>query len=189
MQGSLSEREERALIERAQGGDVEAFGMLVRRYLGRVYRVAHAVVRNGDEAADIAQDTFVRAFRRIDRFDIERPLFPWLYQIARNLALNRIERVRRREATLSGQDALIAMGPGPEEAAVAASESERVRRAVASLSEQHRAVIELNHFEECSYDEMAEILGIPIGTVMSRLYYARQRLKTLLKEETSDVPA
>lgn len=189
MPGSDEYREERALIERARQGDVEAFGALVRRYLERVYRVAHAIVRNADEAADIAQDTFVRAFRRIDRFDLERPLFPWLYQIARNLALNRIERVRKRETALPEHDVLVATGPGPEEAAVAASESQRVRRAVASLPEQHRAVIDLNHFQECSYREMAEILGIPIGTVMSRLYHARQRLKKLLDEETSDVHA
>ena len=189
MPGSMPEREERVLIERAQHGDADAFGMLVRTYLGRVYRVAHAIVRNEDEAADIAQDTFVRAFRRIDRFDTERPLFPWLYQIARNLALNRIARVRKRETALPEYDTLLAVGPGPEETAVAAGESERVRRAVASLSEQHRAVIELNHFQECSYREIAEILGIPIGTVMSRLYHARQRLRKLLDEETSDVRA
>lgn len=187
MPGSIPEREERALIERAQRGDTAAFGVLVQRYLERVYRVAHAIVRNADEAADIAQDTFVRAFRRMDRFDPQRPLFPWLYQIARNLALNRIERVRRREATLPEQDALLAVGPGPEEAMIAASESERVRAAVASLPEAHREVIELNHFQECSYREMADILGIPIGTVMSRLYHARRRLKRLLDEETSDV--
>lgn len=187
--GSTVEIDEQALIERARGGDADAFGAIVARYLERVYRVAYGVVRNADDAQDIAQDTFVRAFRGIDRFDTSRPVFPWLYQIARNLALNRIERVRKRETQFPDYDALVASGPGPEAVAVAADESTRIRAAVMCLPEQHRRVIELNHFQECSYREIAEILDIPIGTVMSRLYHARQKLRALLEEETSDVHA
>lgn len=187
MTGSTVETEERALIERAQGGDRDAFGLIVHRYLERVYRVAYGVVRNSDDAADIAQDTFVRAFRGIKQFDTRRPIFPWLYQIARNLGINRLERVRNRETSLPEYDILVATNDGPEAAALAADESARVRNAVARLPEQHRFVIELNHFQECSYKEMAEILGIPIGTVMSRLYHARKKLRTVLDEEMSHV--
>jgi RNA polymerase sigma-70 factor (ECF subfamily) len=175
--------DERALVERAQAGDADAFGVIVKWYLERVYRVAYGVVRNSDEAADIAQDTFVRAYRGIGRFDVSKPLFPWLYQIARNLGINRIQRVRNREATLPEFDTLKARDTGPEDRAIAEDESARVRAAVAALPEQHRAVIELNHFQECSYQEIAEILNIPIGTVMSRLYHARRKLREALSEE------
>jgi RNA polymerase sigma-70 factor (ECF subfamily) len=175
------------LITRAQVGDRDAFGLIVRRYLERVYRVAYGVVRNGDDAADIAQDTFVRAYRGIARFDPSRPIFPWLYQIARNLAINRLERVRNRETSMPEFDTLEASDVGPEAAAVAADERARVRAAVALLPDRHRSVIELNHFQECSYKEMAEILGIPIGTVMSRLYHARRKLREVLNEEIKHV--
>jgi len=185
--GNTSETEERALIRRAQAGDRDAYGVIVHRYLDRVYRVAYGVVRNRDDAADIAQDTFVRAFRRLDRFDSDRPIFPWLYQIARNLGLNRIERVRKRETGLPEFDAFAARGENPEEAAIRGDEAGRIRTAVASLPEQHRCVIELNHFQECSYQEIADILGIPIGTVMSRLYHARKKLRKALAEETTNV--
>lgn len=178
----IREEAEGALVERARRGDRIAFGLLVESYLPRVYRVAYGIVRNREEAADIAQDALVRAYRGIRRFDPSRPMFPWLYQITRNLALNRIERMRNREGTLM-IDVLFDGDPGPEDAAVADDERTRVRRAVARLQAQHRTVIELNHFQECSYREIAEILGIPIGTVMSRLYHARRRLRSILEEE------
>ncbi len=183
----IREETEEALVARARTGDREAFGLLVHAYLPRLYRVAYGVVRNGEEAADIAQDAFVRAYRAIRRFDPSRPVFPWLYQITRNLALNRIARVRNREGTLE-IDSLVAPGKGPEDAVEADDECARIRRAVARLPEQHRLVIELNHFQECSYRDMAEILGIPVGTVMSRLYHARKRLRTVLEEEEHGEP-
>lgn len=187
MKGSIAETDERAIIERAQAGDRDAYGLIVHRYLERVYRVAYGVVRNRDDAADIAQDTFVRAFRGLDRFDAGRPVFPWLYQIARNLGINRIQRVRTRETSLPEFDVFAARGEDPETAAIRGDDAIRIRAAVAALPEQHRSVIELNHFQECSYQEIADILAIPIGTVMSRLYHARKRLRTMLDEETTNV--
>lgn len=173
-------------MTQARSGDREAFSQLVKRYLARVYRVAYGVVRNHDDASDIAQETFVRAYRTMSRFDPSRPLFPWLYQIARNLSLNRIERVRNRETGLPEFE-LESRAAGPEEEIVATDEAARVRAAVALLPERQRMVIELAHFQECSYKEMARVLGIPIGTVMSRLYNARQRLRKMLEEEMSSV--
>lgn len=185
MSGTTSQTDEQLLIVRAQHGDRDAFALLVRRYLERVYRAAYAILRDHEDASDVAQDTFVRAYRGLRRFDAARPIFPWLYRIARNLSLNRIERVRGREQRLPDFDALVAAGPGPEDTLVAEDEVLRVRRAVAGLSDQHRQIIELNHFQECSYKEIAGILGIPIGTVMSRLYHARRRLREILDEEMS----
>ena len=188
------EETERALVERAQAGDREAFGLLARLYLVPVHRVAYRLVRNQDEAADIAQDAFVRAYRGIARFDPSRPLFPWLCRITQNLALNRLGRDRKRDAgcapdllpaDLLPADALTARDAGPEALLIATDEANRVRCAVASLPERHRVMIELSHFQECSYKEIADMLGIPIGTVMSRLYHARQQLRKALDEGAS----
>jgi RNA polymerase sigma-70 factor (ECF subfamily) len=170
-------------VLRAQSGDRAAFGVLASQYLDRVYRVAYSVVRNHEDAADIAQETLVRAYRTLDRFDPDRPLFPWLYQIARNLGINRIQRVRKREASLPEFDVIEARERGPAESLLHESEAERVRRAIAELPEHHRRIIELCHFDDCSYNEMAEILDIPVGTVMSRLYHARKRLQKVLESE------
>lgn len=181
--GNSDEALERSLIVRAKAGEREAFSLLIRHNIQRVYRAAHAVVRNRDDAEDIAQETFVRAYQSIGRFDETRPLFPWLYRIARNLCLNRIERVTKRETGLPEFEYLPDAAAGPEESAIAAEERRLVRRAVGRLHDQHRQIIELSHFQECSYREIADILDVPMGTVMSRLYNARRKLKELLETD------
>ena len=93
--GTEGDGGERSLIVRAKEGDRSAFSMLIQLNIQRVYRAAFAILRNGDDAEDIAQETFVRAYQSISRFDESRPFFPWLYRIARNLSLNRIQRVTR----------------------------------------------------------------------------------------------
>ena len=173
---------EKSLILRAKAGGRDEFSILIRRYIQRIYRVSYGILRNRDDAEDVAQETFVRAYQSIGRFDESRPIFPWLHRIARNLSLNRIERVNNREATLPDGDYLAERTPGPELAAVMAEQLEEVRNAVERLPESYREIIELSHFQECSYREISEILSVPIGTVMSRLYNARQKLKTLLEE-------
>jgi RNA polymerase sigma-70 factor, ECF subfamily len=181
--GNPDEVLERPLVIRAKAGEREAFSLLIRSNIQRVYRAAYAVVRNRDDAEDITQETFVRAFQSIGRFDETRPLFPWLYRIARNLCLNRIERVTKREATEPDFDYLSDTSAGPEESTIAEEERKRVRAAVLRLPDQQRKIIELSHFQECSYREIADILDRPMGTVMSRLYNARQKLKELLETD------
>ena len=183
MSGNTTEEQERTLVAEAKAGDNAAFAALVRTNMQRVYRAAYAITHNGEDAADIAQETFVRAFRNLARFDTERPLFPWLYRITRNLSLNKVQRGNARETSLPEFDVLQANDAGPESTVVGADVQARVRRAVSQLPEQHRRIIELSHFEECSYREIAEILEIPIGTVMSRLYHARRRLREVLEQE------
>ena len=181
--GNPDEALEHSLIVRAKAGEREAFSLLIRHNIQRVYRAAYAVVRNRDDAEDIAQETFVRAYQSISRFDETRPLFPWLYRIARNLCLNRIERVTKRETELPEFDYLPDASAGPEESAIAAEERRLVRGAVGRLPDQHRQIIELSHFQECSYREIADILDVPMGTVMSRLYNARRKLRELLETD------
>jgi len=181
--GNPDDALERSLIFRAKAGDREAFSLLIRHNIQRVYRTAYAILKNRDDAEDIAQETFVRAYQSISRFDETRPLFPWLYRIARNLCLNRIQRVTKRETELPEFDYLPDTTAGPEDTVVAAEERERVRNAVGRLPDQHRKIIELSHFQECSYREMADILDLPMGTVMSRLYNARRKLRELLEND------
>ncbi len=172
---------EEALVARAKAGDQYACSQIVRLYLRRVYRAAYAVVRNMDDAADIAQETFIRAFRNLDRFQADRPLYPWLYRIARNLSINHV--TRRRTTDQPIDDAEPASGPDgePEVRAIRKEIAADVRSAVAALPPMYREIIELQHFQECSYAEIAAILEIPMGTVMSRLYHARRRLREMLK--------
>jgi RNA polymerase sigma-70 factor (ECF subfamily) len=148
-----------------------------------VHAVALKVVRNNDDAGDVAQETFLRAFRKLDSFDPSRPLFPWLYQIATNLSINHIQRIRKREGELPEFDSIETRVNGPEAEVLQRDEAAEVRAAVSSLPEHFREIIVLNHFDECSYAEIAEILSIPIGTVMSRLYHARKRLREAMTEE------
>jgi RNA polymerase sigma-70 factor (ECF subfamily) len=171
---------ESAIIIAAQGGDRKAFGSLVSLYSRRIYNVAYSFLRNTDDAADVAQETFMKAFLAIERFKADRPVFPWLYQIARNLSLNRIEK-RNRETTAEADfDLVPAAGFGPSEALDREERTQAVRRAMRRLSPSHREILVLKEFDGCGYAEIAEILDNPIGTVMSRLYHARMHLKTIL---------
>ena len=181
--GNTDEALERSLVVRAKTGDREAFSLLITYNIQRVYRAAFAIMKNRDDAEDIAQETFVRAYQSISRFDEARPLFPWLYRIARILSLNRIQRVGKRETAIPDFDYLSDSSAGPEDSVIATEERDRVRDAVRRLPEQHRRIIELSHFQECSYREIADILDVPMGTVMSRLYNARRKLRELLETE------
>lgn len=184
-----SEAEERAALERCHRGDTEAFGVMVNRNMKRAYFTALGLVGNHADALDLSQEAFVRAFRAMPRFDVNRKFFTWYYQILRNLCLNHLRRRNRHgevNATENSQDSE-STPPSPAhdiaDPAVLADRSElavAVWRAVAQLKPEAREVFLLREVEGCSYAEMAERLGVPQGTVMSRLYYARQELKESL---------
>lgn len=177
---------ERKLILQAQAGDKEAFDAIVRGYNRRVYRAAYSFMRNIDDAADVAQEVFIRAYKHIERFQIGRALYPWLYRITRNLCLNKLKAKDYRSAGLPDDDLLAARERSPEGETLRNERAAEVRIAVAELPDRFKQIIELKHYQECSYAEMAEILDIPIGTVMSRLYNARVKLReALLEEETA----
>jgi RNA polymerase sigma-70 factor (ECF subfamily) len=158
----------------------EAFSSMFRSFDRRVYYTALRYLRNRDEAADITQEVFYRAWKNIDSIDPQRPVFPWLYRITKNLCINRVKRKSGSEAGLEFPE----LEPGKEsvENDLMRSESrDEVNRALAALPENFREIIILKHYDECSYEEMAEILDIPKGTVMSRLFNARKMLKEKLE--------
>jgi RNA polymerase sigma-70 factor (ECF subfamily) len=169
--------EDSFLIARARQGDLQAFEEVVRLYQRRVYGVALRIVRAHDVADDVAQEAFVRAWRSLDRFELGRPFGPWICRIAANLAVNHVRSPRAREEGLpEGRAETPAPDPGPLGAVLDAEARRVLDSAVADLPAEQRAVFVLRAVEEMSYAEIAEALSLSPGTVMSRLFRARERL-------------
>lgn len=173
---------------RAQNGEPAAFGQLVERYMERAYYTALGLVSSHDDALDLSQEAFARAFRARASIDAERPFFPWLYQIIRRLCFNhtRDRATRRRKLERAGSwlaDTTMGRAPaGPERDLERAELRRRVEEAIERLSPREREVLVLREFEGLRYAEIAELVDIPIGTVMSRLYAARRALARELEE-------
>ncbi|HXY38530.1 MAG TPA: sigma-70 family RNA polymerase sigma factor [Vicinamibacteria bacterium] len=174
--------DETFLLARARQGDLSAFEEVVRRYQRRVYGTALRIVRCHDVADDVSQEAFVRAWRSLDRFDTARPFGPWVCRIAANLALNHVRSPRAREEALpEEQKEARSEAPGPLQALLDEEGRRVLDEAIGELSEEQRAVFVLRAFEELSYAEIAEALGLQPGTVMSRLFRARARLARTLR--------
>ena len=182
--------DDRDLVVRAREGDAEAFSGIVRNYQKRVYGVALRMTRRHEVADDIVQETFVRAYNHLDRFEVGRPLAPWLNRIAANLCINYLTAAARREQQFAEGDGPAAEPPAPrtdrEPEPLADLLSLEFRRAldasVQKLPPDQRMVFDLKVHEEMRYEEIAEALDISIGTVMSRLFRARQKLKAMMKD-------
>jgi RNA polymerase sigma factor (sigma-70 family) len=178
--------EDAALVERAQHGDADAYGELVRRYQGVATRTAYVITGAAAEAEDAAQDGFTKAYFALDRFRAGAPFRPWLLRIVANEAKNRRKAAGRRptvdlsvaEDRPSGDTAL-----SPEAAALASERRESVLAALRRLREEDRLVIAYRYFFELSEAEMADALGVARGTVKSRLSRALGRLKELAAGE------
>jgi RNA polymerase sigma-70 factor (ECF subfamily) len=182
---------ERRLIERALAGDEVAFGELVQMHQGAVFNIAYRMLGDREEAKDVAQEAFWRAYRGLGGFDLSRPLAPWLYRIATNLSLNRLRRRRPVMVSLDvppGQaDGAAPLqvpdpGVGPPERLLQAEAQAKIRRAIVTLAPADRAVIELRHFQGLSYEEIASVLDASVSSVKSRLFRARRKLRTQLAE-------
>jgi RNA polymerase sigma-70 factor (ECF subfamily) len=178
-----SAQEDRSWILKSRKGKLAAFDQLVLKYQKPLYFLVLKMVGNPADAQDVAQEAFIRAFRSLDRFDAERPFQPWLYRIAINLALTLINR-RKQHASMTLEDAEIMGNPVTSDPPDRDTEElgQIALRASQALPEDHRAVLLLRAQEGLSYDQIAEVLEIPIGTVMSRLNRARSKLKELLKD-------
>jgi len=178
------------LVRAAQSGDQAAFSELVRRYQRAVYRVGWALTRNASDADDLAQETFVRAYQAIGRFRAGEPVYPWLARIATNLAFSLFRRRKRRPETPleplleAGQQWGVEDDPADR---VATGERDRMlQEAFAELKPEHQAILALRVVEEQSYEAIAATLGVPMGTVMSRLSRARAELKARLAARTGE---
>ncbi|MEN8145834.1 MAG: RNA polymerase sigma factor [Gemmatimonadota bacterium] len=178
---------ERALMVRAQAGDRGAFGALIEMHMQSAYRVALGLVGSHEDALDLSQEAFARAFRARATLDPERPFFPWLYQVVRRLCLNELRDSGNRRRLAEGEGRWLVerihgrVGDGPSEAAERSELRDQIEAAVERLTEREREVFVLREFGQRSYKEISELAGIPIGTVMSRLYAARKRLAAELE--------
>ena len=176
----MSADNERELIDRAQAGESMAFERLAEQQAARLYRCARALCRDGQWAEDLSQETLLEAWRSLARFDGRCRFATWLYGILRHRFLK--GRRHQNATRLSAPDGLGEV-PGnadtPEHSAEASEDSQRVRRAVASLPEEHRLVVELRFFAGATLDEIAAALGCPLGTVKSRLHHALEKLRQM----------
>ena len=176
------------LIRRCRAGDVAAFEPLVEKYRQRVWRLAYQVLRDKEEAWDCAQEAFVRAFQSLSAFRGQSAFYTWLFRITINVATDS-HRARGARARAFGAEQVpeeewartaADRGATPDQAAIQAEKRERISRALDALPLKHRTIIMLSDVEGLSYREIAQVLSCPIGTVMSRLHNARQRLRAIL---------
>lgn len=180
--------EDREAVRRVQAGETEAFEPLVERYRRKTYRLAYGVLRDPEEALDVVQEAFVKAFRALPKFKGDAAFYTWLFRITMNLALDRKRQRATRARVLGGESVTpeevertaASADPRPDEEALSVQRRARIARALESLSESHRSIIILSDIEGLSYREIAEVCEIPMGTVMSRLHNARKRLREAL---------
>lgn len=178
---------ERQLIDQAKGGEPAACDALARRYRRAAYLLALQMLGNRDDAMDVTQDAMLRFFSTLNSFDATRRVQPWLFTIVRNQVRDLWRQRQRRPADAIGEsDALVgqlaAPQPSPEANLHRRELRQRVWRALATLSVDKREIIVLRDFHDLSYSDIAHVLDIPIGTVMSRLHGARRQLRARLEE-------
>ncbi|MEZ5965720.1 MAG: sigma-70 family RNA polymerase sigma factor [Planctomycetota bacterium] len=183
--------EEIRLIAGAKHGDHASFEQLVDRYMGKAMTVARAYVNNREDALELAQEAFYRVYRSLDSFREGEPFAPWFFRILRNTCLSFLSKHRKRrhlslDAPVGGDPEGAPMAVAdpscvrPERGAELSEEHRQLRHALDSLPFMHKEILILRHFEELDYASIAEVLDIPIGTVMSRLFHARRKLKDAL---------
>jgi RNA polymerase sigma-70 factor (ECF subfamily) len=181
--------EDRAWVEASLDGDNAAFGRLVEKYQRRVYALAYGILRNREDAWDVSQEAFVKAYKALSTWQGDSAFYTWLYRITYNFALDTLRAKGRRDTvaideTMRESDMDLEHIAQPEHPADVVDRrelSQVVGRAMAQLSEKHRAIIVLREIEGLSYEELAEVLKIPKGTVMSRLFHARRHLQERLE--------
>ncbi|MGE4267600.1 MAG: sigma-70 family RNA polymerase sigma factor [Deferribacterales bacterium] len=174
-----------AIIEKVLDGDSQAFEMLILKYQSKLFATSMNVVKNRELAEDIVQEAFMKAFMKLDSLKNREQFYPWLKRIALNIALNHFEKEKRVMDVETEDDETsffenIGSGESPEELTLKEELHRYVRSYVDSLPDKLRVVIVLREVEDMSYEEIAEMMNIPLGTVRSRLFNARQIIKDRL---------
>ncbi len=186
----MSHSEEQALVDAAKRGDTDAFATLMQTHQSKIYSLALRHCRNHEDAEELCQTTFLKAWQALPKFEGEASFFTWLYRLCQNSCIDHIRRQKRaREQVISlvpgeaEEYTLPDPGPGPEQQLLAREREAALRRALALLGAEHREVLILREFEGLSYQEIADTLSLSLGTVKSRVARARLALRDLLKED------
>jgi RNA polymerase sigma-70 factor (ECF subfamily) len=195
--------DEKILISKARQGDKHAYGVLVPRYEKKIFSVVYSLLRNKEDAEDVTQEVFVRAYFSLKNYREDSAFYTWLYRIAYNMSIDFKRRVAARIQTVDplpadSKEPLNFLAAGdvqtPEAIVEQRQLSQSLQAALAEISEEHRAVVIFREVDGLSYDEIASLTGSARGTVMSRLHYARKHLQKRLKEtflkqsQESEVP-
>ena len=187
------------LVKRCQEGDAEAFDELVTRYRTRVFGMIYNMVHSEQDAWDLAQDSFLKAWKSIARFRGQSSFYTWIYRIVMNVTIDSLRKKQVRGGGAEFDDAIQLKEIDPASRTVPHADAlphermehneirSRIDAAIAQLSPEHRAVILMKEIEDMQYHEIAESLGCSIGTVMSRLFYARKKLQNLLRDVYENV--
>jgi len=186
----ISSEQHAAVAEETDVVTREGFEAIVERYMKDAYFIALGFVGNREDAMDLSQEAFARAWRHIGRLRSEESFFPWFYQILKNLCFSHLRKMKLRH-TLKFTDEegknidveSVGVGFDPEAVAQRNEDKDRVWRAINKLDEKHKEVIILRHFQNLSYDDISRLLFCNKGTITSRLYYARKQLKEILDRE------
>ena len=181
------------LVRAVLAGDATAYRGLVERYQGRIYSICYGMVRNNEDARDLAQEALVKAYQNLHRFELKSSFYTWLCRIAMNVSIDHLRRQKVRRAELfedgvATKDAggVLSMGHQREDPGKNLERKrlqERIVAALDDLPEEQRQIIVLREIDGLSYKEIAEVMDTPEGTVMSRLFYARKKLQAALKDE------
>lgn len=190
----MPDKSDRELVDAARTGDAAAFGVLVRRHQKRIYRLAAHLLRDSAEAEDVTQDTFVRAYGALDRFDGRSAPFTWLYRIAVNLSLNAIRSRKNKRTSTTPEDpriegALVEQNADRSDPGVLTADRELakvVSEGIDDLSETLRTTLVMVSVDGLSHAEAAEVLGCPEGTVAWRVHEARKKLRAYLEKRGYD---
>jgi RNA polymerase sigma-70 factor, ECF subfamily len=188
------EPDDLTLVNRCKEGDQQAFRLLVKRYERKVYAVAFGMLKDREDALDVSQEAFVKVHRYLGDFKGDSSFYTWLYRITRNLAVDRIrsrrgetvgfdENVGQDEAELGEAGFLSTqLGTNPQKSALRRELAEKMNAALQQIPEKHREILVLREVEGMSYEDLSQVLEIPKGTVMSRLFHARAKMQKLLEE-------
>ncbi|MFO0981848.1 MAG: sigma-70 family RNA polymerase sigma factor [Planctomycetota bacterium] len=179
--------DETTLITAVKAGSSDAFRLLLEPYEQRIYSAILRIVGDPVEAEDVAQDALFKAYRNLDSFQFDSGFYTWLYRIAVNAAVDTVKKRRRRTATSLDEDewlkaSLEAGGPAPDDEPEGGEMAVQLRRAIDTLPEKYRTILVLREYEGLTYEDLARVLKISKGTVESRLFRARMRLKDKMQK-------
>jgi len=177
------------LARLAQQGNEDAFAELVHRYERQIFSMAYRLAGDYDEAADLAQEAFLRIYRMLDRYDPQKKFFSWMYRVAQNSCLNALNKrpsnvipVERAEEYMAPADSPASYGAEPEQNYLNQELRQNIDQAIAELPENYRDVIYLRYIEDLSYQQIAEATGLPVSTIETRLFRGKKQLqKNLLR--------